>query len=234
MLNFKLCPHPYRCDQCPLGVALQIPGEVREKWDRIGPHFLETGSRLQELARILLVPGPVYLANHLWLRIEEEASVSVGLDPFGKYLLGRPKRLEAEADWPPRARWRLRLVTEAGQFELALPTGGDVEPVGGGSDLFSGDWYRSWSPLIRFRFREFVLRPGAWYAGATVADWLVGEIAELERRLVEAYCATAPGRLSTAADGGAPCFPPLHELHGEEWFGRLAGEFVAERNRLVD
>lgn len=234
VLNFRLCPRPYRCDQCPVGVALQIPGELHAEWECIGPHFVETGSRLQELSRILVVPGSIYLANHLWLRIESEPVVSVGLDPLAKWVLGRLHRIELVGGARQEEASSLLLSGPVGQYKLVLPAGWKLEPLSRMGEATVRDWYHSWSPLLRVRFQELVLRPGSWYTGPAVANWLVSEVGELERRLVETYCSTLPGRLSTVADGGVPCLPPLEELHREAWFGRLTGEFISERNRLVD
>ena len=72
MVGYKLCEYAYDCENCPFDHAIRQNFRNGEK---------EQGFKVDE--------SVFYHPTHVWLRVEEEGRIRVGLDDFGQRLPGR-------------------------------------------------------------------------------------------------------------------------------------------------
>ncbi len=212
VLTFRLCDRGYDCDRCLVNQAL------REGKSSAGSSAV-TATGLQRLgatgpeAAFHLSRHGFYDRNHTWARVGNSGAVRLGLDDFGRRLLGRVVRVilpepgrvvhEGEHAWT--------FVGEAGEVKIASPVAGRVlsrnEALIARPELMRGDARKEvWLVRVRpARLRKDLER--LLYGRRAVA-WLHEQVAEVRDRLLEEHAIGA----GMAPDGGVldpALFPEL-------------------------
>jgi glycine cleavage system H lipoate-binding protein len=85
-INFKACMNDYRCGHCEFDQFFS---------DQFAVHALVKPVDLFEIEGFKVPQGYYFHQGHMWAKIEEGASVRVGLDDFALRLLGPFDRIEA-------------------------------------------------------------------------------------------------------------------------------------------
>jgi glycine cleavage system H lipoate-binding protein len=124
---------------------------------------LEPGEKSYEGFGMTFPLDRMYHRGHTWVRRERDGAVTIGLDDFGRHLLGTPDSLEM-----PRKGQRLRLHGPAWRFRKRNLDLRVVSPVAGivlDTDGPDGEWYlkvRPEQPDLRHLLEGFEVRP--WVA----------------------------------------------------------------------
>lgn len=79
VVQYKLCEYQYDCDNCGFDRAIRQRFPIHG--GAVSDFTHEQGYKLDE--------SLFYHLNHVWIRIEDEGKVRVGLDDFGQRLVGR-------------------------------------------------------------------------------------------------------------------------------------------------
>jgi glycine cleavage system H lipoate-binding protein len=175
VVDYKLCDRSYDCDHCPFDEALH--GQRSEL------PFREDLLHVQgcDVAHDLF-----YHPNHVWMRIEENGEVRIGLDDFGQRLLGTTYALAlpAEETAIKSGDRCCRLALQSGVVALLSPASGKVKKtnssLGLRPSLVNRDPYGSgWMMLIEPLDLEASLKRS--FYGQKVGPWLTEEIETLRR-----------------------------------------------------
>jgi hypothetical protein len=183
------CPNAFDCRGCHTHAAMVAKQPVQnapENEDLFGMEF--------PLDRY-------YHRGHTWAKVEEDGTVTVGLDDLGRRLLGTPDSVEL-----PQPGTRLkangtafRLRRRGADVRLLSPVDGEVIE-GGGPD---SPWY--------LRVRPEPLDTRHLLRGAEVRPWLMREMERLQLALA------VEGAGATLADGGTPVADIASAYPGADW-----------------
>ncbi len=208
-VSYKLCAHNYQCATCEYDQRMQ---DAIDFHPRVVARRARTVTK--EKVRGFFVPRDLYFsANHMWVRVEKDGRVRVGLDDFAQRLLGKIERVH-----PPSEGARVRQGEECWSIEsgrraarLSLPLDGTIERVNnaltGQKGLINKDPYgEGWIFFMRPRDLADSLR--GLLKGKPAADWLDKEADRLTIRVERELGAIV-------ADGGSIS----DKLSDEEWDG---------------
>lgn len=174
VVNYKLCDRSYDCEHCAFDEAFH------------GQHaalpIREDRFRVQgcEVARDLF-----YHPTHSWLRIEENGEVRIGLDDFGRRLLGAAYAVSLPSEETPinRGEPSCRLAIKSGVVTLFSPVSGTITKTNSllalRPSLVNRDPYDSgWLMLVEPIDLEASLK--RLFYGPKVGIWLSEEVEKLK------------------------------------------------------
>lgn len=199
LVDFKLCSLQFDCEHCSFDRAIRGMNPQTDT-----PPALRDVRELVDEQGFRLDPASFYDASHIWLRVEEEGRVRVGLDDFGQRLSGRIYSLQlpdpGRAVTAGKECWRIT----HGYGETALGSGveGTVvqrnEKLKQIPSLINTDPYgEGWAFLLEPDHLIEDLR--LLYYGSRVRQWVAEETHRL-RSLLE----ISVGPDLTLQDGGLP------------------------------
>jgi hypothetical protein len=190
----RTCPNGFDCRACKVHASLS--GNVHP-------------APPADDEEVLGMPFPadrLYHRGHTWVHREPDGSVTVGLDEFGRRVLGK---LDSVALPEPGERvqvngtaWRARKGNA--EVRVLCPVDGEVLETGGPDR----DFYLKVKP--EGSFRHLLCPP-------EVKPWLLHEVERLQLAL------SAPGAAPTLADGGV-LVPDLTTVYPEADWGAICGE----------
>jgi glycine cleavage system H lipoate-binding protein len=202
VVDYKLCEQEYDCEHCAFDRAFRGVAPEHRPADMPGAEILngpgdEQGYRLDGAS--------FYHPAHLWLRIEEEGRIRVGLDDFGQKLTGRiySVRLPQPDAAVDRDSGCWSIMHSLGETVLSGGANGKVVEVNQKLELLpslmnSDPYGKGWA---------FVLEPDdlpaslkSLYYGGRVRHWVVEEVHRL-RQVLDVSCAELG---VTLPDGGLP------------------------------
>lgn len=85
-IDFKACSNEYRCGTCEFDQYFE---------DQYAVHVAVRPVQLAEVGGFKIPQGVYLHRGHTWVKLEEGASVRIGLDDFAFRVLGSPDRIEA-------------------------------------------------------------------------------------------------------------------------------------------
>jgi glycine cleavage system H lipoate-binding protein len=187
------CPHAFDCREC------------------------ETHAKLIERHPLTVIAGPdedvfgmdfpldrYYHRGHTWARLEDDGTVTVGLDDLGRRLLGAPDSLELPmpGDHLTANGTAFNIRKRGAKVRVLSPIDGEVLAVDGPA----GQWRLRVKPdSTDERAFRHLLR------GPEVKPWLMREMERLQLAL------TAEGAVPTLADGGEPVSDISASYPGTDW-----------------
>jgi hypothetical protein len=200
------CPNGFDCRTCD-GHARFLQG-APEGRSRPGGTI-----RKEEPIHGLRMPlDRLYHRGHTWVRWEQDATVTVGLDDFGARLLGEPEEVQLPS---PGSRLRLhgtgfRIRSRGVAVRILSPLDGVVVERG---DPEKG-WYLRVRPAASSDLRHLL-------GGEEIRPWVVRELERLQQ--------WAGGRSPrpALADGGSPV-AELASVFPEEARDRILGEIFLD------
>jgi len=164
------------------------------------------------------VPAEVaFHPGHTWARMEADGTVAVGLDDFGKRLVGAVEKVRLPAERAGVAQGEKAAVLVAGGKEIGLLSPVEGEVVARNEGALAGDPYGSgWL---------FKVRPANWKRSR--AQLFDGEAAKewMEEQARALYARLAPAAVPLLQDGGAPVEGMAREVDPEHW-DEVAREFL--------
>ena len=182
---------------------------------------------LQDLRGVLLHPGLFYHPGHTWIMPEGSGSVRVGLDDFGRKLVGDIRSV----DLPPTGS-RVRRGEAAVQVDCGTKHARLLSPVDGvvtavneavareGSTLERDPYGKGWLFTAEVSDRGFTSLP----TGSAAIDWMNRETGRLSMFL--------HGELGvTAADGGEIVPRPPEMLSDDQWEHLVSAFFHTSEHR---
>jgi glycine cleavage system H lipoate-binding protein len=125
VLDYRLCDRAYDCSTCALDHVL------RGRPARPLPERMATAGRAGETAGTHVSSGLFYDRRHAWVRIEGGGRARVGLDDFGRRLLGsiRSVALPRPGEQVSARSTSWRVTHDAGELALTIPVEGTVMAV---------------------------------------------------------------------------------------------------------
>jgi glycine cleavage system H protein len=161
------------------------------------------------------VPENVHLhPGHTWARMEEDGSVTVGLDDFAHKLVGRVAAVSLPEPGAQVAQGELaaRLAADSKTVGLLSPVDGTVvavnraaaEEPGRLEDPYGKGW------LFQVKPPRFAANVRQLFSGAAAREWLEGASQALAARL-------SPQLGHVLQDGGTPVNGIARELDPEHW-----------------
>ncbi len=205
-IEYKTCPNDYACSSCDFDQYFESLFKVSASLKPI--HFLE--------AEGISLPHGYYLyPGHVWLKLEEDATVRLGLDEFILRILGPLDRVEAPLTGKELKRGSPGLKLERGEealWALSPITGvvTDINPLVRESGLsnsmgpYTGGWIlRAHCYNLREELKHALLGPQAM-------DFVQEEVRDLFSTIEE-----QEGTL--AADGGTLAEDLCGNLPGLDW-----------------
>lgn len=214
-VSYKLCAHNYQCATCEYDQRMQ---DAIDFHPRVVARRAKAATK--EKVKGFFVPRDLYFsANHMWVRVEKDGRVRVGLDDFAQRLLGKIERVKA-----PGEGTRVRLGEECWSIEsgrraarLSLPVDGTIERVNDAltdrGGLINKDPYgKGW--IFFMRPRDLAESIRGLLKGKAAVDWLDNEADRLTMRAEKELGATV-------ADGGSIS----DKLTDEEW-DEIVKEFI--------
>lgn len=196
VVDYKLCDRSYDCERCPFDESLH--GEHREL------RFREESFHVQgcEVAKDLFY----HPSTHMWMRIEENGHVRLGVDDFGQRLLGAAYSLTlpAEESCIKNGESCCRLTLQCGVVSLCSPVSGKVGKTNSSlrlrPSLLNRDPYGSgWMVLVEPIDLEASLKRS--FYGSRVGTWLGNEADKLNL-LISSLTNYEPTMPITMNDGG--------------------------------
>lgn len=159
--------------------------------------------------------GRFYHRGHTWVQVEEDGTVTVGLDEFAEHLVGRPDSVKLPEIGSPvninQTAWRMR--KNRIEISVRAPIEGTVIAVGGPKE----GWYLKLRPRLDVhdpKNLRHLLR------GAEVYGWLSRELERLQLQLRTSDAAP------TLADGGALMPDLMDAIPQADWNTVLADTFL--------
>jgi glycine cleavage system H lipoate-binding protein len=172
VVDYKLCDRNYDCEHCPFDEALH--GQPSER-------------RFAESVRVRgceVAPGLFYDPSHVWLRIEENGVVRIGIDDFGQRLLGPAYSIvfPSEATEIKRGDSPCSLAVKSGLATLFAPVSGTIRQTNSSlalrPSLVNKDPYGSgWMILVEPTDLEESLK--RLFYGKKVTTWMAEEVDKL-------------------------------------------------------
>lgn len=202
VVDYKLCEQEYDCEHCAFDRAFRgLPPEHHTA----EPQGAELLNRSADEQGYRLDGASFYHPAHLWLRVEEEGRIRVGLDDFGQQLTGRIYSVRLPE---PGAA----IESDSGCWTIMHGQG--ETPLGGGisgkvvevnrtlellPSLINSDPYgKGWALLVEPDNLPVSLK--SLYYGGRVRHWVVEEVHRL-RQLLDVSCVEMG---VTLPDGGLP------------------------------
>jgi glycine cleavage system H lipoate-binding protein len=197
VLNYRLCDRGYDCDHCLVDLALRDK-PAQAAFDAAGH-----SSAAHSVDGFRVSRTSFYHTAHLWARVEEGATVRIGIDDFARRLLGKV----AEICWPAQGaaiRLEERVFVfrgDAGEIRLPCPLGGTLLSRNEGllarpESIAEGPQGGVW--LARLRPNRLQEDLSGLLFGRKVGRWLRGELDRVRTNLLQDRSAA----LGTAPDGG--------------------------------
>lgn len=156
----------------------------------------------------------LYHRGHTWVKLEEEGTVTIGLDEFAEHLVGTPDAVKlpqigSEIDLNQTA-WRMKKNGQ--EIQVRAPLEGTVLAVGGPKE----GWYLKLRPRLDVRDPKTLRH---LLRGTEVYGWLSREMERLQLQLRSCD-------FPTLADGGS-LMPDLMDSNPEaDWDTVLADTFL--------
>ena len=121
-IEFRICSNEYRCGNC------DFDQYFHDQWM---VHVQMSPVVMQEVKGFKVPEGYYFHPGHAWLRVEEGATVKVGLDDFALRLLGPFDRIEAPLMGKPVKQGRADLRAFRGEHlaEVLSPVSGVVTAI---------------------------------------------------------------------------------------------------------
>jgi Glycine cleavage H-protein len=182
-LNSRECPNAFDCRHCQTHGRL-IASQLMAGHGVPQPHEAE-----EEILGMLFPLDRFYHRGHAWARLEQDGTVTVGLDDLGQRLLGEPDSLELPEPGTHLSvsGTAFRVHKRDANVRVLSPVEGEVLEVG----QPGVDWYlRVKTPGHAETDFRHLLR------GSEVRPWLTREMERLQLTL------NAENRAATLADGG--------------------------------
>lgn len=197
VVDYKLCEQEYDCEHCAFDRAFRGTAPVSTNVERFNNVADEQGYRLDG--------ATFYHPAHLWLRVEEEGRIRVGLDDFGQKLTGRiySVRLPQPDTAVEGDSGCWSVMHGLGETILAGGISGKVVEVNRKLELLpsminSDPYGKGWALLVEPDDLPASLK--SLYYGGRVRRWIADEVHRL-RRLLDMSCAELG---VTLPDGGMP------------------------------
>jgi glycine cleavage system H lipoate-binding protein len=202
VVDYKLCDRNLDCEHCPFDLILQSGSQPKEEATSSG-----------------LMDSVFYHPAHVWVRVEDQGNVRVGIDNFAQMILGRAYAvsLPHEGIKIEKGRHRWSVTHKAGETPLIVPLSGEILEV---------NWKLKQSPSLLNRDPygagwAFVMKPTDLrtglrdlFYGSHAAEWHRAETEKLYA-LVTEQANTANGALKLP-DGGVLKNDFLSELSVEQ------------------
>lgn len=156
-----------------------------------------------------------YHRGHTWVRLQEDGTVTIGLDELAEHLIGTPDSITMpaignELDWNQTA-WRMQ--KNGREIEVRAPLEGTVVGIGGSKE----GWYLKIRPRLDLH-DPITLRH--LLRGPEVHGWLAREIERLQLQL------RAPNTPAALADGGVLLPNLMDAIPDADWDTVLADTFL--------
>lgn len=170
------CHHSFDCGQCSghakFSAALAVPA----------------GESGMETFGLAFPSDRLYHRGHTWVRIESDGLLTIGLDDFGRRLLGKPDRVELPEPGTEITAYgpAWHAYRNGAGVRILSPAGGVVVETGGPDQ----DWYLKIRPRDGYQNLTHLL------SGAEVSAWLRRELERLQVLVAPA------GAGASLADGG--------------------------------
>ena len=202
-IDFRTCTHEYHCGDCEFDQFFQ---------DQFSVHAVMRPVDLLSVKGVDLPQGYYLHPGHVWVRLEEDGGVRVGLDDFARRVLGPPDRVEAPlvGKAVTRNQPAIRMFRNGQPADFTAPVSGvvtDTNPelreTGRAvhDDPYASGWVMRLHPdTLRQELQGLMI-------GAESREYLNGEVDHLFQVIEE-----TAGPLS--ADGGTL---------GDDIFGSLPG-----------
>jgi hypothetical protein len=195
-LRDRICPNGFDCRTCELHAKLSRKAKP-------APRPLE-----QEVLGMAFPTDRLYHRGHTWVKSEKDGTVTIGLDEFGRRLVGavNPVSLPEPGERVETngTAWRVRKGNA--EVRVLSPVDGEVLETGGPGR----DFYLKVKPEGDLRH---LLCP------AEIKPWLEHEMERLQLALA------GPNASPTLADGGVMA-ADLSEVCPEGDWGRVCGEML--------
>lgn len=203
VVDYKLCEQEYDCEHCSFDRALRglAPELQFENHQAAEILSVEQGYRLDG--------GTFYHPGHLWLRVEEEGRIRVGLDDFGQKLTGRiySVRLPQPDAAVDRDSGCWSITHSLGETVLSAGAAGRIVEINHTLELLPSlinhDPYgKGWAFLVEPNDLPASLK--SLYYGGRVRPWVVEEVHRLRNVLDDSMNELGV----TLPDGGLPFVDP--------------------------
>jgi glycine cleavage system H lipoate-binding protein len=190
VVQYKLCDYQYDCENCGFDRAIRQRFPVHE---RVCEITNEQGYKVDE--------SLFYHPKHIWMRVEEEGKVRVGLDDFGQKLLGRiySTHLPDAGERIHDGCWSI--THQFGEVSLSGGMDGLVVQKNQQLEQFpslinSNPYDRGW--IFILEPKDLLQSLKSLYYGKKVKEWFADELNKLRSMLVE----STPDVGITVQDGG--------------------------------
>jgi glycine cleavage system H lipoate-binding protein len=187
------CPHAFDCRECETHAKL------------IARRPLSTVADVEE--DLLGMDFPLdryYHRGHTWAHLEDDGTVTIGLDDLGRRLLGSPDSLELPmpGDHLSVNGAAFNIRKRDARVRVLSPVDGEVLAVDGPD----GQWYLRVKPdsTDELAFRHLL-------RGPEIKPWLMREMERLQLALA------AEGAAPTLADGGVPVSDIAASYPNTDW-----------------
>jgi len=167
---------------------------------------------LKSVEGFLLAPEVYYHPGHSWVMPEDEGTVRIGVDDFGRKLVDgiREVSLPEKGSLLRAGKAAVRLGCGSKEADLVSPVDGVVTEINAravkGSTVESDPYGKGWLFKARVRDTDYTQLP----TGVTAAEWLKAEAGRLS-----GFFNKEVGM--TAADGGELIARPAGVLSDEQW-----------------
>lgn len=84
-ISYKLCPNNYECWHCSVDQMVQ---DIIDTNPLLAKKRAKKAETLEKVRGFSLHPSVYYLPNHIWVKIDKDNEIKVGLDEFATKLLG--------------------------------------------------------------------------------------------------------------------------------------------------
>ncbi len=201
-LSYKLCSNNYECWHCPVDQMISDltdfhPVLVRKRAKKEVP--------IKKVAGFTLRSDTYYHPNHIWVRIEKDGTIKIGIDDFAARLLGEMSEVSLPKGEVRRKEAGCEFRIKRRYAQIPLPITGDVlehnpEVLRDPRVIYQDPQERGW--LMSIQMEEIADNLKDFRKGSRAEGWLREEFDRLARTL-KAECEI------TIADGGelVPNFP---------------------------
>jgi glycine cleavage system H lipoate-binding protein len=192
IVQYKLCEYEYDCDNCGFDRAIRQRFPVHQS--TVSQVTNELGYKLDE--------SVFYHPKHIWMRIEDEGKVRVGLDDFGQRLIGRiysihlPEAGESITDgcWSITHQFG-EVLLSGGMEGLVVQKNQQLEQLP--SLINSSPYNKGW--IFVLEPKDLLQSLKSLYYGKKVKEWYADETNKLHSLLLESKLDVG----ITLQDGGA-------------------------------
>lgn len=161
----------------------------------VGVNFSCNNSNTEFVRGFLFDASLLYLANHIWLNIEENKYVKIGIDDFAQKILGSISQIYVMPDGELISKISVNHLEQ--NIDITVPITGKIiasnHEVIANPELIAEDPYHNWIYFVEALGLETTLENSL--AGIQAKNWLESEVNALQE-LLQVECA------SGVADGG--------------------------------